>query len=47
MITKTDWRSMMLLAFSVCAEDGTLVAVGNAGELKGIKAKKIRLKMRS
>ena len=47
MITKTDWRSMMLLAFSVCAEDGTLVAVGNAEELKGIKAKKIRLKMRS
>ena len=38
---------MMLLDFSVYAEDGTLVAGGNAEELKGIKAKKIRLKMRS
>ena len=44
---KFGWMLLLLLAFSVYAEDGTLVAVGNAEELKGIKAKKIRLKMRS
>jgi hypothetical protein len=32
---------LVLLAFSVYAEDGTLVAVGSAKELKGITAKKI------
>jgi len=49
-ITKTDRRCMMrnlswmllvLLVFSVYAEDGTLVAVGSAQELKGITAKRI------
>ena len=32
---------LVLLAFSVYAEDGTVVAVGSAQELKGITAKKI------
>jgi hypothetical protein len=32
---------LVLLAFSVYAEDKTLVAVGSAEELKGITAKKI------
>ena len=51
MITKTYWRSMMrkfswillivLLAFSVYAEDEDLLVVGSAEELKGVTAKKI------
>ena len=32
---------LVLLAFSVYAEDGTVVAVGSAQELKGITAEKI------
>ena len=32
---------LVLFVFSVYAEDGTLVAVGSAQELKGIAAKKI------
>ena len=38
---KFNWMLLVLLAFSVYAEDGTLVAVGSAKELKGITAKKI------
>ena len=38
---KISWMLLMLLAFSVYAEDETLVAVGNAKELQGITAKKI------
>ena len=38
---KFSWMLLVLLAFSVYAEDGTLVAVGSAKELKGITAKKI------
>ena len=51
MITKTYWKSMMrkfswillivLLAFSVYAEDEDLLVVGSAEELKGVTAKKI------
>ena len=38
---KFSWMLLVLLVFSVYAEDGTLVAVGSAKELKGITAKKI------
>ena len=38
---KFNWMLLVLLAFSVYAEDETLVAVGSAKELKGITAKKI------
>ena len=50
MVTKTDWRGMMrkfswmllvLLAFSVYADDEKTVVVGSVKELKGITAKKI------
>ena len=44
---KIAWGSLMFLASLSYVEGGTLVAVGSAKELKGIKAKKIRLKMRS
>ena len=38
---KFSWMLLVLLTFSVYAEDETLVAVGSAQELKGIAAKKI------
>jgi len=38
---KFCWMLLVLLAFSVYAEDETLVAVESAKELKGITAKKI------
>ena len=38
---KFSWMLLVLLAFSVYAEDETLVAVGSAKELKGITAKKV------
>ena len=38
---KFSWMLLVLLAFSVYAEDGTLLTVGNAEELRGITAKKI------
>ena len=38
---KFSWMLLVLLVFSVYAEDGTLVAVGSAKELKGITAKKV------
>ena len=41
MMRKFSWMLLVLLVFSVYAEDGTLVAVGSAKELKGITAKKI------
>ena len=41
MMRKFNWMLLVLLAFSVYDEDGTLVAVGSAKELKGITAKKI------
>ena len=36
-----SWMLLVLLAFSVYAEDGKAVVVGSAEELKGISAKKI------
>ena len=41
MIRIFSWMLLVLLAFSVYAEDETLVAVGSAKELKGITAKKV------
>ena len=41
MMRKLSWMLLVLLTFSVYAEDGTLVVVGSAKELKGITAKKI------
>ena len=38
---KFSWVLFVVLAFSIYAEDETLVAVGSAKELKGITAKKI------
>ena len=38
---KFNWMLLVLLVFSVYAEDGTVVAVGSAQELKGITAKRI------
>ena len=38
---KFSWMLLVLLVFSVCAEDETTVVVGNAKELKGITAKRI------
>ena len=39
MMRKFSWMLLVLLVFSVCAEDETTVVVGNAKELKGITAK--------
>ena len=36
-----SWMLLVLLAFSVYAEDEKLLVVGSAKELKGVKAKKI------
>ncbi len=41
MMRRPRWMLLMLLAFSVYAEDVTEVVVGSAKELKGITAKKI------
>ena len=38
---KLSWMLLVLLAFSVYAEDEKAVVVGSAKELKGVKAKKI------
>ena len=38
---KFSWMLLVLLAFSVYAEDEKLLVVGSAKELKGITAKKI------
>ena len=41
MMREISWMLLVLLAFSVYAEDGKAVVVGSAEELKGISAKKI------
>ena len=41
MMRKFSWMLLVLLAFSVYADDGKEVVVGSAEELKGITAKKI------
>jgi len=41
MMRKFSWMLLLLLAFSVYAEDEKAVVVGSAKELKGITAKKI------
>ena len=41
MMRKFSWMLLVLLAFSVYAEDEDLLVVGSAKELKGITAKKI------
>ena len=41
MMRKVSWMLLVLLAFSVYAEDEKAVVVGSAKELKGITAKKI------
>ncbi|MDP7000180.1 MAG: hypothetical protein QF569_29355, partial [Candidatus Poribacteria bacterium] len=41
MMRRPRWMLLMLLAFSVYAEDVTEVVVGSAKELKGITVKKI------
>ena len=41
MMRKFSWMLLVLLAFSVYAEDEKEVIVGSAQELKGITAKKI------
>ena len=41
MVQKFSWMLLLLLAFSVYAEDEKLLVVGSAKELKGVKAKKI------
>ena len=38
---KFSWMLLLLLAFSVYAEDGKEVVVGSAEELKGVTAKKV------
>ena len=41
MVQKFSWMLLLLLAFSVYAEDEKLLVVGSAEELKGITAKKV------
>ena len=41
MMRKFCWMLLVLLAFSVYAEDEKVVVVGSAKELKGIAAKKV------
>ena len=41
MMREFSWMLLVLLAFSVYAEDEKLLVVGSAKELKGVKAKKI------
>ena len=41
MMRKFSWMLLILLVFSVCAEDEKAVVVGSAKELKGVTTKKI------